>query len=274
MKPLLSLGKLWMMVLLLATLGAAPAVAGNGGPLTAAAITAQTTALLQKYVNKEGKVNYAGLQRNPEQLDALLANIARFEVAKAEMADQYAFYLNAYNVLVIGEIVAHYPLSSVQEMPGFFNRTPLRVGGQQLTLDQIETDKLRKIYDDPRLHFALVCGTNSCPRLNRTAYVGKDLFVQLNNQAKFALLDPAYVRVDEAGKQVKLPEIFKWYENDFSTSGKSGVLYVNQFRVENRVPTWYTVAYYPYNWSLNDQKPARAAATSATNPVVADATNR
>ena len=246
-----SFGKLLVFVLLLCCAG--PAIASSNNPLTAAAITAQTTAFFQKSVDKEGKVDYAGIQRNPDQLNSLLANIGGFDVAKANMADQYAFYLNAYNVLVIGEIVAHYPLASVQEMPGFFNRTLLQVGGEQLTLDQIETDKLRKIYDDPRLHFALVCGTNSCPRLSRTAYVGKSLFVQLNNQAKYALLDPAYVKVDEASRLVQLPEIFKWYEADFNTSGKTGVLYVNQFRSENRLPTWFSVKYYPYNWSLNDQ---------------------
>lgn len=44
------------------------------------------------------------------------------------MADQYVFYLNACNVLVIGEIVRNYPLKSVQDMPGFFNKTRHRVG--------------------------------------------------------------------------------------------------------------------------------------------------
>ena len=76
-------------------------------------------------------------------------------------------------------IVHDYPLKLVQDMPGFFNKILHHVGGEQLTLDQIETDKLRKIYDDPRLHFALVCGPQSCPRLNRTAYEGTELFVQL-----------------------------------------------------------------------------------------------
>lgn len=240
--------------MLFCLLFAGSAAAQDEKSQTAADLTAQTTAFFQKFVNKEGKVNYAGIQLNPEMLNALLESIATFDVAHAQMPDQYAFYLNAYNVLVIGEIVSHYPLTSVQDMPGFFNKTLMSVAREQLTLDQIETDKLRKIYDDPRLHFALVCGTNSCPRLNRAAYVGKDLFVQLNNQAKFALLDPAYVKVNEENKTVKLPEIFKWYETDFSTSGKTGVLYVNQFRKENRVPTWFSVDYYPYNWSLNDQK--------------------
>ena len=254
MNYLVSFGRLWMSVLGLCLLLGSTCPASAGTPSGAAVIAAQTTALLQKFVNKDGKVNYQAIQRNPAQLEKLLAAIAAFEVDQATMADQYAFYLNAYNVLVIGEIVAHYPLTSVQEMPGFFNRTQLRIAGQRLTLDQIETDKLRKIYDDPRLHFALVCGTNSCPRLSRAAYVGKELFVQLNNQARFALLDPDYVKVDPATRKVMLPEIFKWYDSDFSASGSSGVMYVNKFRKEDRVPSWYTVEYYPYNWSLNDQK--------------------
>ena len=129
------------------------------------ALTAQTTDFLQQYVNKEGKVNYAAIQRDPDLPDALLFTIADFDAAHVTAADQYAFYLNAYNVLVIGDIMRNYPLKSVQDMPGFFNKTLHRVGGERLTLDQIETDKLRKIYDDPRLHFALVCGTQSCPCL-------------------------------------------------------------------------------------------------------------
>ena len=247
-------GKFLGFILVLCLACGGPAVAGSEILPTAASLTAETTNFLQNFVNKAGKVNYAGIKRNPHQLDLLLNDIANFDVPKAEMADQYAFYLNAYNILVIGEVVRNYPLTSVQDMAGFFNKTLLRVGGEKLTLDQIETDKLRKIYDDPRLHFALVCGTNSCPRLNRTAYVGRQLFEQLNNQAKFALLDPAYVKVDEADKLVKLPEIFKWYAADFSASGRTGVLYVNQFRKDNLVPTWYAVEYYPYNWSLNEQK--------------------
>ncbi|MBH8569123.1 DUF547 domain-containing protein [Microvirga sp. STS02] len=253
MKSTCSIFGMFWAVLLILVLGG-KAVAGGNEPLTVASITVQTTAFLQKFVNKEGKVSYEALQHSPELLDALLSNIADFDVTKAEAADQYAFYLNAYNILVIGEVVKNYPLTSVQDMPGFFNRVRMRVGREMLTLDQIETDKLRKIYDDPRLHFALVCGTNSCPRLSRTAYVGKDLFAQLNNQARFALLDPSYVQVDDAKKVVRLPEIFQWYESDFRASGNSGVMYVNQFRKNNRIPTWYTVEYYPYNWSLNDQK--------------------
>ena len=193
-------------------------------------LTAEITAFLHRYVDKNGKVDYFAIGRESEQLDALLFSIAGFDVAHAAPADQYAFYLNAYNVLVIGDIVRNYPLKSVQDMPGFFNKTLHRVGREQLTLDQIETDKLRRIYDDPRLHFALVCGTQSCPPLSQTAYVGTQLPEQLNSQTQFALADPSYVKVDPTTRQVRLPQIFKWYEADFTSSGRYEVLSVNQFR--------------------------------------------
>lgn len=248
--------KFWMVAIgLLSVLPVCGQRAKSAAATPAAALTAQTTIFLQQFVNKEGKVNYAAIQVDPDQLDALLYTIAEFDAAHAAAADRYAFYLNAYNVLVIGDIVRNYPLKSVQEMPGFFNKTQHHVAGEQLTLDQLETDKLRRIYDDPRLHFALVCGTRSCPRLSRTAYTGAELFVQLNNQAAFTLADPAYVKVNPGARLVQLPEIFKWYEADFGTSGKTEVSYVNQFRKEKgqAVPTWFAIEYYAYNWSLNDQ---------------------
>lgn len=255
----------------LTLLSALPASAQRTKAASPAAtiLTTQTTVFLQKYVNKEGKVNYSAIQHDPDQLEALVYAIGEFDVAHATMADQYAFYLNAYNVLVIGDIVRNYPLKSVQNMPGFFNKTRHRVGGEQLTLDQIETDKLRKIYDDPRLHFALVCGTQSCPRLNRAAYLGPELFGQLNKQTKFALSDPNYVKINQSLKLVQLPEIFKWYEADFSTIGKMGVTYVNHFRDDNRVPTWFVVDYYPYNWALNDQATEPTAPSPRTGTTVA-----
>ncbi|HEX8426572.1 DUF547 domain-containing protein [Hymenobacter sp.] len=230
----------------------------KAAPPTSAEVSASTTAFLKRFVNKEGEVNYKAIKRDPKQLDALLEEIASFDMKGASQADLYAFYLNAYNMLVIGEIIGNYPLTSVREMPGFFDKRTMLVGGEKMTLDELEHNKLRKLYDDPRLHFALVCGTASCPRLSREAYMGKALFTQLNDQTRRVLQDPAFVKVDAEGKTVMLSEIFKWYEADFGTSGKTGVAYVNQFRADKRVPTWFTMDYYAYDWRLNDQKAEEA----------------
>lgn len=123
LKSLRLFAKLWAVALVLLSALPVRAQRAAAAASTPAAFTAQTTAFLQQYVDKEGRVNYAALQRNPDRLDALLYAIAAFDAAHAATADQYAYYLNAYNVLVIGDIVRNYPLRSVQEMPGFFNKT-------------------------------------------------------------------------------------------------------------------------------------------------------
>ena len=254
MKHTYNLQTIWVRAALILVLFVSNLTVQAGGPPTSAQVTASTTAFLKRFVNKEGEVNYKAIQKDPKQLDALLDDIASFSMKGASQAELYAFYLNAYNILVIGEIVSNYPVTSVQDMPGFFDKTQMLIGGEKMTLDELEHNKLRKLYDDPRLHFALVCGTTSCPRLSREAYMGKELFVQLNAQTKRVLTDPAFVKVDAEGKTVKLPEIFKWYESDFGMSGKTGVAYVNQFRDDKRVPTWFAMDYYTYDWRLNDQK--------------------
>ena len=233
--------------LLVLPLGAARATA----PPT---LPAATSAFLAKFVDAEGNVNYAAIKRNPLDLQALLRRIAGFEAAAATPADRKAFYLNAYNVLVIGEVVARYPIESVQKVPGFFDKNLVRVAGQQLTLNDLELLKLRQPYADPRVHFALVCGARGCPRLNRMAYVGNLLDAQLTIQTQQALQNPAFVRVDDKARKVLLSQIFKWYEADFKASGKTGVPYVNQFREGKTIPATYAVDYYPYDWSLNSRK--------------------
>lgn len=216
-------------------------------------ISAATTSFFQKFVNDDGLVNYAAIKRNPSELKTLLRQVADFNAVAAAAPDREAFYLNAYNLLVIGEIVARYPLASVEKVPGFFDNALVSVAGEKLTLNDIENKKLRQIYHDPRIHFALVCGAKGCPHLSRMAYVGSQLDTQLTTQARHVLQDPAFIQVDAAHHEVRISQIFKWYADDFVASGKTGVAYVNQFRGAQQLPATYTVAYYPYDWTLNGQ---------------------
>ena len=130
-------------------------------------LPAATSAFLAKFVDDAGNVNYGAIKRNPLELNALLRRIETFEANAAKGPDREAFYLNAYNVLVISEVVAHYPVESVQKIPGFFDKNLVSVAGEKLTLNDLEAQKLRQPYGDPRVHFALVCGAKGCPRLNR-----------------------------------------------------------------------------------------------------------
>ncbi len=217
-------------------------------------LPAATSAFLAKFVNSDGNVNYAAIKRNPLELQGLLKRVAAFDAAAASDDERKAFYLNAYNLLVIGEVVARYPLESVEKVPGFFDKNLVSVAGEKMTINDLENKKLREPFKDARVHFALVCAAKGCPRLSRAAYTANSLETQLTVQAQKVLQDPTFIRVDDKAGKVFISQLFKWYEADFKASGKTGVAYLNQFREGKKIPATYKVDYYPYDWSLNKQK--------------------
>lgn len=213
---------------------------------------AATSAFLQKYVNADGNVNYAAIKKQPAELNNLLQTVRSFDAKAASAAERKAFYLNAYNLTVIGAVVEKYPLASVMKVPGFFDKSQFTVAGEQMTLNDLENNKLRKPYNDPRIHFALVCAAKGCPRLSREAYAAPSLDAQLTAQAKRVLTNSTFIRPDAGAKKVLVSELFKWYAEDFKAPGSALIPYLNQYRTAAPIPPGYTVDYYPYDWALNE----------------------
>ena len=207
--PLCSTRRLALAALLLGS-AAAPAVAAP--PM---ALPQATTAYFAKFVDENGNVNYGAIKRNPLELKAL---VKRYETtdAKALMeADREAFYLNAYNILVISEVAAHYPAESVQKIPGFFDKNLVTVAGEKMTLNDLEAKKLREPFHDPRIHFAVNCASIGCPALRPEAYVAARLDAQLLDQTQRFLRDHSRNRYNVDAETLELSMIFKWYAGDF-----------------------------------------------------------
>ncbi|MCB2410269.1 DUF547 domain-containing protein [Hymenobacter lucidus] len=213
---------------------------------------AAANGFLRQYVGPEGNVNYRAIKSRPAALKGLLEQVRTMKTQMLPAAGQKAFYLNAYNLLVIGAVVEKYPLTSVMKLPGFFDKQQRLVAGEQMTLNELETNKLRKPYNDPRVHFALVCAAQGCPQLSPEAYAPTTVEAQLTTQARRVLQNSQFIRVDNSTKKVLLSEIFHWYEADFKATGKSTVAYINQFRGEQPIPASFVIGYYDYNWALND----------------------
>ncbi len=205
-----------------------------------------TDALLKRYV-RQGRLDYASLKASGE-LQPLLAKISTTDLNALSGNDKKAFLINAYNLLVIGQALEHYPLKSVLDVNGFFDANKQNVGGRQLTLNQLEKDLLLKEFNDARLHFVLVCGALGCPPITNFAYTPAKLEAQLNQQTKLALNNPAFLRVE--GEKLGLSKIFEWYAKDFGGSKAAVLGFINTYRDE-AVPTNSKVSYYEYDWALN-----------------------
>ncbi|MGB5821395.1 MAG: DUF547 domain-containing protein [Saonia sp.] len=205
----------------------------------------------KSYVNN-GRVAYATIEKDPSLLNELIALAAGISVSKTDVAEYQAFWINGYNLSVIKGVVDNYPLKSPLDKPGFFDKTEYAIGGQHITLNNIENKLLRANFpNESRFHFVLVCAGLGCPPIINEAYLPSTLEAQLETQTKLALNDPKFIRVGK--NKVGISQIFEWYNGDFTKDGKSLVAYINQYRTE-KLPEKAKTSYYSYNWTLNETK--------------------
>lgn len=209
-------------------------------------------AFFKKYV-RGGFVNYAQLKANQGDIEARYQDINAAKLDGLSMQVKKAFYINAYNLIVIYWIVKHYPLKSPLDDSGFFDKVKHRVAGEEMTLNVLEIKKLLQPYQDPRIHFALSCAAKSCPPLADFAFTPQNLEQALTARTTKSVNDDTWLMVDDKTRSVKLSKIFEWYNKDFTASGTTVVKWINQYR-KTAIPETYWVSYYEYDWALNDRK--------------------
>jgi len=246
-------------------------------------------AVLRSQVNERGMVNYRGLKANSERLQAFVQSLAQVDeqvYQKWDDPEKIAFWINAYNALTLVAIIDHYPIkapllsssrfvypaNSTRQIPGVWDNLRFAVMGRRMTLDEIEHQVLRKQFNEPRIHMALVCAALGCPPLRNEPYVGVNLTQQLNDQTRHFLGNPEKFRIDRGKRTVYLSPIFKWFGVDFvKTYGTDKKFqrfgreeraalnfvasYLNTKDQEYLLQGGYTIAYLSYDWSLNEQAP-------------------
>jgi hypothetical protein len=159
--------------------------------------------LLKKHVDAKGMVNYKGLKQEKSELDAYLKLLSANPPQKNwSKEDQMAYWINAYNAFTVDLILQKYPVKSIKDIAGNIYKvnTPwdirfINIGGKTYDLNNIEHKILRRQFDDPRIHFALVCASVSCPRLRTDAYTGAQLNAQLEDAGKDFLADRSKNRI-------------------------------------------------------------------------------
>ncbi len=237
-------------------------------------------ALLKTYV-KNGRVDYQGLKADPASLNRYLDSAAAVSLAqfnKWSESERLAFLINLYNGSTLKLIIDHYPLESIKDI-GFFFRGPwdqkiVRLFGKIITLNELEHGILRKQYNEPRIHMALVCAAKGCPILRSEAYQADKLDQQLNDQSRRYIMSSAGLMVDRKNNVVYFSSIFKWYGKDFVAKYSPSTAFPELDTTESAVANFcrgylpgsesdflkkggYTVKYLDYDWTLNEQQKKR-----------------
>lgn len=219
-----------------------------------------------KRVVKDAFVDYAALKSDSSDLDRYLDTLAGVTEAHFKQwsrEEQIAYLVNLYNAETLRLILNHYPLKSIKDigsvLKGPWDQPVVRLFGETTTLNTIEHKILRKKYDEPRVHFALVCAARGCPPLRSEAYRADRLEEQFKDQGRMFLATAQKNSVDPARKEVSLSPIFKWFAGDFEKRAGSVLAFVKPYlppdAASDLTEGGYKIRYTYYDWSLNDQQP-------------------
>lgn len=210
--------------------------------------------LLNKFV-KDGRVNYTGLKSEPYLLDSYFKRVAKLDPQAFDSLprdEKLALYINAYNAFTLKVITDHYPLKSIRNIPGVWDKFKVEIAGRKLSLNQIEHEILRKGFKEPRIHFALVCASKGCPKLADEPFNGKNLNEQLEKGSKRFFNDKNKVWFDKDSRTLNISSIFKWFKEDFGDVMKFVTKYLpnedSRF-IQKEKPS---IKYLKYDWSLNE----------------------
>ncbi len=230
---------------------------------------------------RDGLVYYRALRGERARLDRYVASL---DLSAATLQGwprerQLAYWLNAYNALVLQTVLDHYPIrgrhatypaNSIRQIPGAFEKRPHRAAGRTVTLDEIEKTIL-PAFKEPRAYLALGRGAIGSGRLRSEAYTESRLGSQLDAvQAEF-VTERTMLSVDRGNDQVTVTPIVSWHEAEFVAvydKGAEGPFAQRSpieralvaFIVPHLLPlerefvqrNTFRVSYHPFDWRLND----------------------
>lgn len=223
--------------------------------------------LLRKYVDADGMVDYRSLKANREDVRLLDRYLATLSSASPRVAAtrnaKLAFWINAYNAVTVRGILREYPTSSIRNHTArlfgynIWNDLKLYVGGTAYSLDQMEHQILRKM-SEPRIHFAVVCASNGCPRLLNEAYVADRLDRQLESNANDFFARKQNFRFEKGSDRIQLSSILDWYGDDFGSDQAAQLRKISKWlpsrqAADAALQKSTRVSFLDYDWKLNEQ---------------------
>jgi len=215
--------------------------------------------LLHEYVDADGHVAYDTLLRQDRAtFKAYLAALAKAQPDAWPQTEQLAFWINAYNSVVVAGVLDGLSAESLLGRGKLFKLWKVEVAGKKRTPDEIEHKILRARFKEPRIHFSIVCASASCPKLRPEAYVAKRLEAQLTAQARAFINDPSRNKISRADHELHLSKIFDWFKKDFEPFG--GVpAFLARYADDAATRHWllsdtkFKIDYLDYDWTLNAQ---------------------
>ena len=224
--------------------------------------------LLGKYYDPAQGMNYKGLkEQDKKTLDALRERMGAVDVNFLTKEDRLAYWINLYNISVVGIVVDNYPIESIKDLStdplirlNIFKKPLVKTKQGMVSLNDIENEKIRDGFKDARIHFAINCAAESCPPIRLEPYVGSKVNQQLEDQTIRFLNGPQGVRTEKKGAVLVLhvTKVMDWFEEDFNKWAGGQLAFLNRYLIREKqkqleaAGNQVKIEFDDYSWELND----------------------
>ena len=203
---------------------------------------------LQRYVDKQGNVNYETWKKNPQKLVDYLKTLEENPPQEYwTKNDSLAYFINVYNAATVKLILDNYPLKSIRHLITPWRFKVFQLHDKKVSLNHIEHEILRKM-NEPRIHFAINCASASCPKLLNKAFYSHTMGKQLKKATIEFINDPKRNQITK--DKLYLSRIFQWFAKDFGTK-KERLAFINK-HAQQPIDTHAKVKFLNYDWQLNE----------------------
>lgn len=225
--------------------------------------------VLSKHV-KNGLVDYKGLEKE-NNLNKYLKQLSSTNPDKLSHNEKLAFWINAYNAFTLQVVRDNYPVKSITDLHtggkviGYllgktvWDKEFISINDKKYSLNDIEHKILRKM-NEPRIHFAIVCASISCPELRNEAFEADKIDAQLQEQTTKFLNDKTRNHFDLKNRKAYISEIFNWFGEDFGKTDENILKFIANYLkgdlstdIKSNTSKW-KISFNDYDWKLNELK--------------------
>ena len=216
--------------------------------------------LVTNHPSGVNRVDYGSVSRSDHAaLDGYVADLQEVAVSELNRDEQLAYWINLYNAATVKLILDNYPVDSIREIkPGVFASGPwdmelLEIGGEAVTLNDVEHRIIRPIWQDPRIHYVVNCASYGCPNLYPEPLSAANWDRVFDESARAYINHPRGVRLER--NRLILSSIYDWYVADFGGDVEGVIAHVSTYVDGDTADQLHAhdgrVAY-EYDWTLNE----------------------
>ena len=207
--------------------------------------------LLKKHVSENGVVNYDSFKKEEYKLNQYLKMLASVEPKENWTRNKkLAYCINLYNASTVSLILDNYPLKSIKDITQALEKSFIKIGSKNFSLNELENNIIRSTFKEPKIHFAINCGTVSSPKLSNSAFSEKNIDRLLKENTE-RFLKNTLIGVSKIGDKVELSRIFDWYLDDFG--GKENLLNWITSNSDLDLSDASFKSFKTYDWELNNK---------------------